>query len=265
MLSEADFRMWAEEGVELAGHSLRSWEAAVDYFRVSGEVMRIAAVGGFRRWAHAGRDLAEYSSVVAAAFFKASPQERAVPRRAPDHRVGRARPAAVQGPLEVDLARVGVLRRQPRHAAVADARRAGAARRADRGRRRAIVRAGDGLPRRRAATCSSRSRSADRAPFLTLATAVGEASWADVRICFERSPNLLAPIDPSARSRFLALASNVARRSGRHAYALFSEGAMALANVHKDRPPRPAVDGRRAGRRRRPPRRWSSSSRRRRC
>ena len=28
VLSDADFRMWAEEGVELAGHSLRSWEAA---------------------------------------------------------------------------------------------------------------------------------------------------------------------------------------------------------------------------------------------
>ena len=34
-LSEHDFRTWAEEGVELAAHSLRSWEAAVDYFRVS--------------------------------------------------------------------------------------------------------------------------------------------------------------------------------------------------------------------------------------
>ncbi len=30
VLAEADFRTWAEEGVELAGHSLRSWEAAID-------------------------------------------------------------------------------------------------------------------------------------------------------------------------------------------------------------------------------------------
>jgi hypothetical protein len=74
----------------------------------------------------------------------------------------------------------------------------------------------------------------DRAPFLTLASAVGEASWADVRICFERSPALLNPIDPTSRSRFLQLAANVARRSGRHAYALFSEGALSLATVPKD-------------------------------
>ena len=67
VLSESDFRLWAEEGVGLAGHSLRSWEAAVDYFRASPGVLRAMPSAAFRRWAHAGRDLAEYSSVVAAA------------------------------------------------------------------------------------------------------------------------------------------------------------------------------------------------------
>ena len=72
-LSEADFRLWAEEGAGLAAHSLRSWEAAVDYFRVSPEVWRRLPSVAFRRWAQAGRDLAEYSSVVAASYFRASP------------------------------------------------------------------------------------------------------------------------------------------------------------------------------------------------
>ena len=74
VLSEQDYRTWAEEGVELAGHSLRSWEAAAEYYRVSAEVMRALPSAAFRRWAHASRDLAEYSSVVAAAYLKASPQ-----------------------------------------------------------------------------------------------------------------------------------------------------------------------------------------------
>ena len=77
VLAEHDFRAWAEEGVELAGHSLRSWEAAVEYFRVSPAVMHLLPATAFRRWSHAGRDLAEYSSVVAGAFFRASP--KAVP------------------------------------------------------------------------------------------------------------------------------------------------------------------------------------------
>jgi hypothetical protein len=49
VLSESDYRLWAEEGVELAEHSLRSWEAAVDYFRVSPEVMRALSTASFRR------------------------------------------------------------------------------------------------------------------------------------------------------------------------------------------------------------------------
>ncbi|HEX5478856.1 MAG TPA: hypothetical protein VFY79_03970, partial [Dehalococcoidia bacterium] len=72
-LSDGDFRTWTDEGVALASHSLRSWEAAVEYFRVSPEVLHQLQPAAFRRWAHAGRDLAEYSSVVAGAFFKASP------------------------------------------------------------------------------------------------------------------------------------------------------------------------------------------------
>ncbi|HYM15034.1 MAG TPA: hypothetical protein VEZ14_05705, partial [Dehalococcoidia bacterium] len=54
VLSESDFRTWSEEGAELAAHSLRSWEAAVDYFRVSPEVLHAMPSAAFRRWAHAG-------------------------------------------------------------------------------------------------------------------------------------------------------------------------------------------------------------------
>ena len=233
VLSDADFRMWAEEGVELAGHSLRSWEAAVDYFRVSGEVMRILPSAGFRHWAHAGRGLAEYSSVVAAAFFKASPksvpflnENQITEWAALGQRLYKGHWKSISLATVYFGASPGMLPSMTlgelaRLVALIDAV-------AERSYELATA-CLDAAP-----NLFQSLAKADRAPFLTLATAVGEASWADVRICFERSPNLLAPIDPSARSRFLALASNVARRSGRHAYALFSEGATALAVVNKD-------------------------------
>src|ERR1700675_4092424 len=72
-LSEDDLRGWAEEGVSLAEHSLRSWEAAQEYFRVSPPVLQSMTPQAFRRWVHAGRELAEQSSVVAAAYFRSSP------------------------------------------------------------------------------------------------------------------------------------------------------------------------------------------------
>ena len=58
----------------LAEHSLRSWEAAVEYFRVSPQVVRALSPAAFRRWVRNGRDLAEHSSVVAGAYFRASPR-----------------------------------------------------------------------------------------------------------------------------------------------------------------------------------------------
>ncbi len=229
-LSEHDFRSWADEGVELAGHSLRSWEAAVEYFRVSPEVLRLLPAPAFRRWAHAGRDLAEYSSVVAGAFFRASP--KAVPYldekqltewAALGQRLYKGHWKSISlasvyfsaGPGMLPVITLGEMARLVALVdAVAD---------------RSYELAGACLD---AAPHLFQSLSAaDRAPFLTLATAVGEASWADVRICFERAPNLLNSIESSARSRYLALAATVAKRSGRHAYSLFAEGASSLAEV----------------------------------
>ncbi|MEX2245454.1 MAG: VWA domain-containing protein [Dehalococcoidia bacterium] len=232
ILSEADFRLWAEEGVDLASHSLRSWEAAIDYFHVSGEVMHRLSSTAFRRWAHAGRDLAEYSSVVAAAFFRASPQcvpyldEQQITEWASlGQRLYKGHWKSISlatvyfsaGPGLLGCVTLGELAR--------------------------LVSLVDAIAERSyelASACLDAAPSlfqslarADRAPFLTLAAAVGEASWADVRICFERAPNLLAPVEPSERGRFLALAANVALRSGRHAYSLFAEGAMAMAEVPK--------------------------------
>ena len=73
-LSGDDFGRWVEEGVALAGQSLRSWEAACEYFRAGPPVVRLLPFDCVLRWAHLGRDIADQSSVVAAAYFRASPE-----------------------------------------------------------------------------------------------------------------------------------------------------------------------------------------------
>jgi hypothetical protein len=233
ILAEADFRTWAEEGVELAAHSLRSWEAAIDYFRVSGDVLRAVPSSGFRKWAHAARDLAEYSSVVAAAYLKASPEsvkylgEQQITEWASlGQRLYKGHWKSISlatvyfsaGPGLLSTLTLGEMARLV--ALVENV--------AERSYELASA-CLDAAPNLFRSLAKS-----DRAPFLTLAAAVGDASWADVRICFERAPGLLAPIDASARSRFLALSADVARRSGRHAYGLFAEGAASLALVPGD-------------------------------
>src|SRR5438874_13839227 len=64
-LTDADLHLWIEEGMSLAGHSLRSWEAAEDYFRVGPRVLSFVDAASFRAWTSAGKDLAEMSAAIA--------------------------------------------------------------------------------------------------------------------------------------------------------------------------------------------------------
>ena len=73
ILSPEEVSQWAEEGLELARQSWRSWEAAGEYFRVTPEVLPALGFREFRRWTERGRDLAEVSSALAASYFRASP------------------------------------------------------------------------------------------------------------------------------------------------------------------------------------------------
>jgi hypothetical protein len=73
LLEPDEVGLWAEDGLELARRSWRSWEAASEYFRASAAVLTLAEFDGMRRWTRYGRDLVELSSSLAAAFFRASP------------------------------------------------------------------------------------------------------------------------------------------------------------------------------------------------
>src|SRR3990170_2896721 len=72
-LDDGELERWAEEGIGLAEHSLRSWEAAADYFLVGPNVLTIIDRATFDLWSQAGRDLAEPSAAIAGAYFRASP------------------------------------------------------------------------------------------------------------------------------------------------------------------------------------------------
>ncbi len=233
MLAYEDLRTWADEGVALAAHSLRSWEAASEYFQVSPDVVRLLQPSAFLRWVHAGRDLAEFSSVVAGAYFRASPQalrylnERQITEWATlgmrlykGHwksislatayfNVGpRLLPSLTMG----ELARLVTLIEQI----------------AERSYELATA-CLDCAP-----TLFESLRREDRAPFLSLADAIAEMSWADVRLLFERTPHLLIPVHPLQRGRLLELGATVTRSVGRQAFTLISEALAAMAWVPQE-------------------------------
>ena len=236
-LSDEDMRRWAEEGVALAGQSLRSWEAASEYFRASPQVVRLLPLDCVLPWAHFGRDIAEQSSIVAAAYFRAGPESVGLLTPEELKRWAAAGQRLYQGnwksislaslffavspavlPLigASELCRLEVL--------------------AERLAERSYELASNSLET--APSVFSRVEPEVRGALLDLAEAIGAASWADVRFYLEAAPDLLAPVEPSQRGRFLRLSAGVAGRVGARAYSLFAESATALAQVdaatHRD-------------------------------
>ena len=232
-LSEEGLRLWAEEGVALAGQSVRSWEAASEYFRASPRVARLLPLDCLLRWAHLGRDMAEQSSVVAAAYFRAGPESLGLLTPPEMEQWAAAGQRLYQGNWKsISLASLffSVSPTLLPLLGVADLFRLQAL--AEGLAERSYELAGNCLET--APDVFSRIEREDRAPFLDLAQAIAEAGWADVRFYFERGPGLLAPVETAQRGRFLRLATAVARRAGQHSFSLFAESAVALAQVSGD-------------------------------
>ena len=64
---------WVLEGLELARTSVRSWEAASEFFEASAAVQRQLPSGQFLKWAKSGNSLCADSPSLAVAYFRASP------------------------------------------------------------------------------------------------------------------------------------------------------------------------------------------------
>src|SRR3954462_9171932 len=68
-LTDDQARLWLEQGVTLATHSLRSWEAAPDYLQAGPKLIPVLDEAAFKEWVAGGITLAELASSIASAYF----------------------------------------------------------------------------------------------------------------------------------------------------------------------------------------------------
>ncbi len=73
-LADETCQQWATEGLEIARKTVRSWEAAAEFFDASVAVQRQLPSGQFLKWAKTGTSLCEDSPSLAVAYFKSSPK-----------------------------------------------------------------------------------------------------------------------------------------------------------------------------------------------
>ncbi|MCH8050635.1 MAG: hypothetical protein IIC86_01285 [Chloroflexi bacterium] len=233
LMSDDELRAWADQGLDLARQSWRSWEAAGEYYRVTPQVLPLLGSVGFQRWAKHGLDLAELSSALAASFFRASPVTlpAITPARIGDW-VGLGR-LLYKGTWRSASLAVQFFDGSPALFAKLSAEEA-----------RILVRFVDALCDRSydlASHCLTIAAQAleplegdDRSAFLTFAESLASTGWADARSYLEKGPALLASIQAMQRGRFLNLARELARREGRQAFAFFAEASRALAQVDQE-------------------------------
>ena len=229
-LAPEDLDAWAQAGIDLAASSLRAWEAAAEYFRASPQVVDQLGAQGIRDWAGIAASLSQRSSLMAAAFLKSTPEVLRGIR--PDEidawsqqgdRLCRGNWKSIALSSLYFQVSPALLRNMSLEAA---------------GRVVDIV---DSLTERSyelATTCMETAPSifdalplADREPFLRFARAVARASWADIRLYFERGPRLIEGIAPPERSRYLDLSARVTSEVGRQGFPLFADAAQAMGSM----------------------------------
>jgi hypothetical protein len=233
LLEPEELALWAENGLELAGRSWRSWEAASEYFRVTPEVLPLTGFAVLQRWAQRGRDLVELSSSLAAAYFRASPgtlPNLSLTQLDDWVSLGqhlykgtwRSASLAVQF-FDMSPALLSQLSLDET---------------------RALVRFVDVLAERSydlATHCLSTTPTSisplpreDREAFIRFAEVLAYTGWADARSYLEKGPILLSHIHASQRPRFLNLTREVARQEGRQGFTFFAEAARALGQLEGD-------------------------------
>ncbi len=232
-LTPSQLQTWSETGVELTGLSLRSWEAALEYFKASQEYGDTVTWEALETVGREAVSMAGDSSPLAVSFLRSSPAAmRAV---GPAH----LRQWADLGRrLYKGNWKSSSLASQFFDAApvVFQSLRLSQASR--------LVLFVDELSRHSyelAAACLGsapdvlkRLPEDDRLPFLTFAVELAQSSWADSRLYFERGAALIEKVHSPLRERYLLLAAQVARGHNRSAFQYFEEAATALGELEPD-------------------------------
>jgi nitric oxide reductase NorD protein len=232
-LTPSQLQIWAETGVELTALSLRSWEAAVEYFRAAPGLPPTATWEAIEKIGRLSIDMAGESAPLAVSFLRSAPS--AMTAVGPNHMsqwadLGRrlykgnwkSSSLAAQffdlGGRIFEVLRIGQVAR--------------------------LVLFIDELSRHSyelAAACLASSpdvlkrlEEEDRLPFLAFAVELAQTSWADSRLYFERGAPLLQKVHQPLRERYLLLAAQVARGHNRSAFQYFEEAAASLAELEPD-------------------------------
>ena len=226
---QEELALWAKEGVAIGTQTVRSWESAVEYYRVGPHVARFLSFPSFMQWARCGTYLAQDSPTLAVAFFRAS--SSIVPNLRPQYIprwAGLARSlykgtwksstlAAKFFEVSPDLVRnlpfwdVEVFASLIEALSYKSYDVAG----------ECLLLGRDVLP----------AMGREREPFLSMSRALIDSSWREVKTCLELVPKALQQVEEGQTGRFLKLGERLAKGGMRETSRFLSDGTNALSRV----------------------------------
>ena len=227
---EENLATWAQEGLSIANQTVRSWEAAVEYFRAGPQVARFLPFPAFMQWARCGTYLAQDSPSLAVSYFKASPQvipslrAQYIPRWAGLGRnlykgtwksstlASRFFELSPQLILSLPFWDVEVFS--------------------------ALIEALSYKSYDEAGTCLVLGQNLlpkmgkDREAFLSMCRSLTDINWREVKGCLEASAKVLPLMEESQRSRFLRLAERLAKDKQREISSFVLQGSQSLSRLN---------------------------------
>ena len=227
--SSEELALWAKEGSAIAAQTVRSWEAAVEYYRVGPQVARSLAFPSFMQWARCGTYLSQDSPALAVSFFKASPaivsnlRPQYIPRWAGlgrslykgtwksstlSARFFEVSPDLIRSlpfwDVEVFASLIEALSYKSYDLAV-----------------ECLTLGRDVLP----------AMGREREAFLAMSRALSDGNWREVKSCLELAPKALQQIEEGQTSRFLKLGERLTKVGIRDTARFLSDGSQALGQV----------------------------------
>jgi len=232
-LTPSQLQTWAETGVELTSLSLRSWEAAVEYFKAGAALPPNATWDAIEQLGREAVQMAGESAPLAVSFLRASAATMEVVGPAHVRQWADLGRRLYKGNWKSSSLAAQFFDLAPQ---IFQVLRIGQAAR--------LVLFIDELSRHSyelASACLSSSPAVlqkldedDRLPFIAFAVELAQSSWADSRLYFERGSSLIQKVHAPVRERFLILAAQVARGHNRSAFQYFEEASAALGELEPD-------------------------------
>ncbi len=228
-LTDAQLREWANAGLDIAKETVRSWEAAAEFYKVSARVLGFMPLNYFFKWTDCGKSLCAESPTLAAAYFEASPGTMSKLRSRHIESWSNLGRSLYKGTWKSSTLACKFFQSSP--ALLEDLSFPEMER---------FAKFLDALSHRSydlSSDCLTLGQQlfpligADRAAFINMASTLADSGWREIKAFFESGARALPRIEGTQRMRFLNLSERLVQSGGMNIPSVMLETSNALAQI----------------------------------